>query len=92
MVTPAAGREAVAHLRGGFAMSERRACRVVALDRSNVRYLRLRPDDDPLRERLKVLADAGGLAIGDSGCCCAGKTTLSPQAGLPVYRLYKKSG
>src|SRR5690349_2572285 len=45
MVTPAAGREAVAHLRGGFAMSERRACRVVAVDRSSVRYRRRRPDD-----------------------------------------------
>jgi hypothetical protein len=32
MVTLAAGREAVAHLRGGFAMSQ--ACRVVAVDRS----------------------------------------------------------
>jgi putative transposase len=38
MVTPAAGREAVAHLRGGFAMSDRRACRVVAVDRSSMRY------------------------------------------------------
>jgi putative transposase len=38
MVTPAASREAVAHLRGGFAMSERRACRVVAVDRSSVRF------------------------------------------------------
>jgi putative transposase len=31
MATPAAGHEAVAHLRGEFAMSERRACRVVAV-------------------------------------------------------------
>jgi putative transposase len=37
-------------------MSERRACRVVALDRSSVRYRRRRPNDDPLRERLKALA------------------------------------
>jgi hypothetical protein len=40
MVTPAAGREAVAHLGGGFAMSERRACRVIGGDRSSVRYQR----------------------------------------------------
>jgi transposase InsO family protein len=53
---PAAGREAVAHLRGGFAMSERRACRVVAVDRSSVRYRR-RGCDDALRERLKALAE-----------------------------------
>jgi putative transposase len=57
MVTPAAGREAVVHLRCGFAMSERRACRVVAVDRSSVRYRRRRRDDDALRERLKVLAE-----------------------------------
>jgi putative transposase len=53
MVTLAAGREAVAHLRGGFAMSERRACRVVAVDRSSGSYQRRRPDDDRLRERLE---------------------------------------
>src|SRR5215472_6332376 len=57
MVTPAAGREAVAHLRGGFAMSERRACRVVAVDRSSVRYRHRRCDDNRLRERLKALAE-----------------------------------
>jgi putative transposase len=57
MVTPAACREAVAHLRGGFAMSERRACRVVAADRSSVRYRRRRPNDGLLRERLKALAE-----------------------------------
>jgi hypothetical protein len=55
MVTPAAGREAVAYLRGEFAMSERRACRVVAVDRSSVRYRHRRRDDDQLRERLKAL-------------------------------------
>ena len=57
MVTPAAGREAVAHLRGKFAMSERRACRVVAVDRSSMRYQRRRPDDDPLCEWLEALVE-----------------------------------
>ena len=38
-------------------MSQRRACRVVAVDRSSVRYRRRRPDDDALRERLKALAE-----------------------------------
>ena len=38
MVTPAAKREAVAHLRAGFDMSERRACRVIGCDRMTVRY------------------------------------------------------
>ena len=56
MVTPAACREAAAHLRELFAMSERRACRVAGADRSSVRYRRRRPDDGELRERLKELA------------------------------------
>src|SRR5881398_284107 len=56
MVTPAACREAVAHLRSGFAMSERRACRVAEVERSSVRYRRRRPDDALVRERLKALA------------------------------------
>jgi len=38
-------------------MSERRACRVITVDRSSVRYQRRRPDDDRLRERLKALAE-----------------------------------
>jgi hypothetical protein len=38
-------------------MSERWACRVVAVDRSSVRYQRRRTEDDPLRERLKALAE-----------------------------------
>ena len=37
-------------------MSERRACRVAGVDRSSVRYRRRRPEDGPLRERLKELA------------------------------------
>src|SRR3954447_22068095 len=56
MVTPAACREAVAHLRSGFAMSERRTCRVAAADRASVRYRPRRPDAGLLRERLKALA------------------------------------
>jgi len=38
-------------------MSERRACRVVCVDRSSVRYQRRRRDDDRLRDRLKALAE-----------------------------------
>ena len=56
MVTPAARREAVAHLRSGFEMSERRACQVVGADRKMVRYTSRRQSDAPLRDRLKALA------------------------------------
>jgi putative transposase len=56
MVTPAAKREAVAHLKGAHEMSERRACSVVGCDRMTVRYRSRRPDDPRLRERLRALA------------------------------------
>ena len=56
MVTPAAKREAVAHLGKAHEMSERRACRVVGCDRMTVRYRSRRPDDPVLRERLRALA------------------------------------
>jgi putative transposase len=56
MVTPAAKREAVAHLRSAFDMSERRACRVVGCVRMTVRYRSRKPDDAELRIRLRSLA------------------------------------
>ena len=91
MVTPAAGREAVAHLRGGFAMSERRACRVVAVDRSSVRYRHRRCDDNRLRERLKALAEERRrFAIDAFGCCCGARVTRSTASGFTGCT--KKSG
>ena len=56
MVTPAAHREAAAHLQSAYEMSERRACRVLGVDRTSVRYRATRADDGALRDRLKVLA------------------------------------
>ena len=56
MVTPAAHREAAAHLQSAYEMSERRACRLLGVDRSSVRYQATKPDDGALRERLKALA------------------------------------
>ena len=56
MVTPVARREAVAHLQSAHQMSERRAIRVIGADRASVRYQSTRPDDGPLRARLKALA------------------------------------
>jgi len=56
MVTPAAHRDAAAYLQQTYQMSQRRACRVIAGDRSGVRYRSVRPDDGVLRERLKALA------------------------------------
>jgi putative transposase len=56
MVTPVAKREAVAHLKHEYEMSERRACKVIGCDRMTVRYRSRRPDDVVLRERLRSLA------------------------------------
>lgn len=55
-MTPAAHREAAAHLRSAHGMSERRACRVLGVDRTSVRYQATRPPDAELRERLRALA------------------------------------
>ncbi len=56
MVTPAARREAVAHLCRSHEVSERRACAITAVDRSMVRYRSRRPDDAVLRTRMRELA------------------------------------
>jgi len=56
MVTPAAKREAVAHLKTVHEMSERRACQAIGCVRMTVRYRSRRPDDAHLRERLVALA------------------------------------
>jgi putative transposase len=56
MVTPVARREAVVHLRDLFEVGQRRACRVIGVDRTSVRYRNLRPDDGAIRARLRELA------------------------------------
>ena len=56
MVTPAAKREAVAHLRSAFEVSERRACRIIGCSRMTARYRSRRADDSSLRMRLRALA------------------------------------
>lgn len=56
MVTPAAKRKAVARLKEGFGMSERRACKAIGCCRMTVRYETSRPDDRELRERMKAIA------------------------------------
>ena len=56
MVTPAARREAIAHLRVAFEVSERRACSTLGADRTSIRYRSSRPDDASIRARLRELA------------------------------------
>ena len=56
MVTPAAEREAVAHLKTEHEMSERRACQLLTCCRMTVRYESVRADDTNLRDRMKTIA------------------------------------
>jgi len=56
MVTPAACREAAAHLCQSYEVSQRRACKVIDADRTSIRYRRRRPDDGAVRIRLRELA------------------------------------
>ncbi len=57
MVGPAAKRDAVAHLRAVMGLSERRACRIVNVDRTTVRYAAKRPADAELRTKLRDFAN-----------------------------------
>jgi transposase InsO family protein len=57
MVGPAAKREAVALLCGVMEMSERRACTLIAADRTMIRYRSRRPPETELRARLRELAN-----------------------------------
>ena len=56
MVTPDARRSAVAHACDTHGMSQRRACRVLSVDRSSVRYRSIRPDDADLRDAIRKVA------------------------------------
>jgi putative transposase len=56
VVTPDAKREAVAHLCDAHGVSQRRACDVLQVDRSTVRYRSKSPDDAELREAIKAVA------------------------------------
>ena len=53
---PAAQRKAVEHVRQLFAISERRACSILSVDRTSMRYAHRRSDDGDLRSRLRELA------------------------------------
>lgn len=55
-MTPEAKREAVAHLCNAHEVSQRRACKVLQVDRSGVRYRSVRPDDVDLRKAIRDVA------------------------------------
>jgi putative transposase len=47
VVTPVGWREAAGHLQAAYEMSERRACRVLGVDRTSVRYQATRRTTEP---------------------------------------------
>lgn len=56
MVTPAVKRQAVALAHEKFNMSQRRACKLLSVNRAVVRYVSRRGDDAPVRACLRALA------------------------------------
>ncbi|PHR20635.1 MAG: hypothetical protein COA37_15140 [Hoeflea sp.] len=56
MVTPDVKRDAVAHVCAQYGVSQRRACEVLSVDRSSMRYRSVRPDDASIQEAMKKLA------------------------------------
>ncbi len=55
MVAPDAKRKAVAHVVAVHGVSQRRACEVLAVDQSSVRYRSVRPDDAAERAAMNEL-------------------------------------
>ena len=91
MVSPVLRRDAVRWARTAYRVSERRACRVLGVARSTVRYRSVRRSDDILRRRLRELA---GVRVSYG---YRQLHTLLRREGWPVnakrvYRLYREEG
>lgn len=91
MVGPAAKREAVAHLRTGLEMSERRACGVIAADRKTIRYRSVRPPDTALRAHLRELANQR-RRFGYRRLFILLRREGEPSGINRIYRLYREEG
>ena len=91
MVTPAARREAVAHLVADHEVSERRACRVVGAERSSCRYRRRRGDDAGLRARLVALAHER-RRFGYRRLFVLMRRAGETSSRNRIYRLYREEG
>jgi putative transposase len=91
MVGPAAKREAVAHLRGVLEMSERRACTLIAADRTMIRYRSRRPPETELRARLRELANQR-RRFGYRRLFILLRREGEPSGINRIYRLYREEG
>jgi len=91
MVGPAAKREAVVHLRTALEMSERRACTLIAVDRTMIRYRSRRPPDAELRARLRELANQR-RRFGYRRLFILLRREGEPSGVNRIYRLYREEG
>ena len=91
MVRPVAKREAVALLKDQFQMSERRACSVIAADRTMVRYHSIRPPETALRARLRELANER-RRFGYRRLFIMLRREGEPSGINRIYRLYREEG
>jgi transposase InsO family protein len=91
MAGPAVKREAVAHLKAGLGLSERRACRIVGADRKMVRYQSRRPPDTALRTRLRDLANER-RRFGYRRLFILLRREGEPSGINRIYRLYREEG
>ena len=88
---PALLREFVTFLRLGFAVSERRACQVLAVGRSTHRYQSCKDEQLPLRSRLRELA-AARVRYGYRRLHILLQREGWPVNHKRVYRLYRQEG
>lgn len=72
-------------------MSERRACTVIAVDRTMIRYRSIRPDDSALRDRLRGLAQER-LRFGHRRLFILLRRDGEPSGITRIYRLYREEG
>lgn len=84
-------RESVAHLQTVFAMSERRACKIVRADRKSVRYRSRRAPDTALRARLRSLAETR-RRFGYRRLFVLLRREGEPAGKNRIYRLYREEG
>lgn len=72
-------------------MSERRACRVIAVDRTIIRYRSVRPDDSVLRDRLRGLAQER-RRFGYRRLFVLLRRAGEASGITRIYRLYREEG
>src|SRR5579859_6182771 len=84
LMEPATRRDAVRYLRNCYAISERRACGLIGMGRSTLRYGAHPRDDAVLRQQLRALANrTSPLWLSAlAGALKAGRTGRQPQASV----------